>query len=666
MVPGTSLSGSVTFGPVDGGTVDAFAVEPNGANGALLGSTTCSPTGAFALRLVPPPTGSVRLVVSGGTYVSEMDDVVVGLGTRRFGLLLDVGNIDATDLSISPVSAFIDSLTRAKLAVGQPLPSAHAEARAALQDFYGLATDPERLRPAFASADLGTDAFKLGFVLGGLEALAKDVAENDRAALVEALASDVSDNLFDGMADGAPVVLGTGRLPFTAGSSDFLQRLGVYAATGARVHEQGINLNDLAPTFDQVRGSVAASPLTLRSAGLSASSSGAISTLAFGGKQWIFVAARDQGVVAIDVTDPTAAAPEIKSWPHIYTDTFNRTPVGGVVPLLGADHPQLFVYAYGSKHAALVDADTGVVELETDLAIASPTPIRFSGGSAFVAGGIPDLGRDGIWLATADGYVLFHRPSATLTTAYEVEAGQMLSENLGADIVHGTLFCPNYLTRGGGGIQLVDLIRDRSYSMDDNAYATAFRLSGLHDADAGAVDPAFQVGIVTGEDNPNVGFVNLATITRNDAVPPIASTFTPAARAGTAVVHIGNGLEFSGCAVDADTHLVLFMAGYSTDVGVGLLQDPAAVATGEDWLGLLDWRYQVLPAYRYARDPHAVAVVKNVATGKAYGYLLDGGNRKCLQVDLAAFLAVAPVAGGDGHRVGEDLRGTAVVLDRAW
>jgi hypothetical protein len=55
-----------------------------------------------------------------------------------------------------------------------------------------------------------------------------------------------------------------------------------------------------------------------------------------------------------------------------------------------------------------------------------------------------------------------------------------------------------------------------------------------------------------------------------------------------------------------------------------------------------------LSGYSYARDPHAAAVIKNLSNNKAYGYLLDGGSHKSLQIDMAAFLA-APAAGSSGN-----------------
>jgi hypothetical protein len=101
------------------------------------------------------------------------------------------------------------------------------------------------------------------------------------------------------------------------------------------------------------------------------------------------------------------------------------------------------------------------------------------------------------------------------------------------------------------------------------------------------------------------------------------------------------------------------MAGYSTDIAVGQLQDPASVVSPATWQGLSDWRYFTLnnspelASYGYATDPHSVGVVYNNLTKKPYGYVLDGGNgyRGVVQVDLAGFLALPDANDGspDAH-----------------
>ena len=500
--------------------------------------------------------------------------------------------------------------------------------------------------PTYAKGSIGTDAYLLGLVLGSLDKCDAAVPAL-RGALFAALSADFSDGIFDGKKAGAAITIGTGTtaLSTTAGTSDFLSCVSGFIASGKALTDAGVTPADVAAVATTLRTAVASSPATPTSTGLSASSSGAISSLAYGGKQWIFIAARLSGVVAIDVTDPTDPAPTVKVYSSLVTN-FSGHEIGGVVPMQGADHPQLLVFSYNSKHIALINADTGAVEYEADLPLAATSPVGFSGGSAFIAGAIPDTGRDGAWLATADGYVFFDRVTRTLMTTYTLGSSE-LAENLGGDIGHNLLFAPNYTP----SVQLVDLAAQKSYYLDGTAFSTAFPGFALGTPDAGSVDTALQVGIITNEDTDDVGFINLKTIVKTD-VAGGKSTFVPGT-GGSALLQLDNP-TLSGSAVDSDTHLVLFMAGYSQDIAVGMLQDPASVPAGGTWVGMTDWRYvNNLTGYAYARDPHAVAVIKNLTNGKAYGYLLDGGAHKSFQIDMAAVLAATPAGttGSDAHRV---------------
>ncbi|CAN5916651.1 hypothetical protein BH11PSE8_BH11PSE8_24110 [soil metagenome] len=657
---GTTIAGTVIKGLVSGATVTAFDLNADGTLGTTaIGTATTAADGTFTLTLTRTPAGAVVLVAAGGSYTSEADGATVAKVSDLLGIVPAVGS-GITGLVITPLSDMMVARLRALIAGGATLSDALSAAETLVSTTYGITTASlEALKPLYDKASLGTAGYTLGLVLGSLDTCDKLLPSGLRGALFSAISADFSDGVFDGKKGSTPVTLGTGTLSSTAGTSDFLSCVAGYAAGGKAVVDAGITAADLAATVALVRTALAGSPATPSSAGLSAGSSGAISSLAYGGKQWVFIAARATGVVAIDVTDPTATTPTVKVFDSLLSN-FGGAEIGGVVPLIGADHPQLLVFAYGSKHVALVNADTGAVEYEADLALTATSPVSFSGGRAYIAGAIPDTGRDGVWLATADGYIFFDRASKALGTKFDLSAPAELAENVGADVGHGYLFAANYAP----GVQLADFAAGKSYYLDGPAFSTTF--PALYEPDAGSVDTTLQVGIITNEDTDDIGLINLKTIVKTD-VAGGRSTF--AAAAGGAVALNLGGPTLSGSAVDSDSHLVLFMAGYSTDIAVGKLQDPAAVPAGGTWSGLTDWRFvNNLTGYSYARDPHAVAVVKNLGDGKAYGYLLDGGTRKSFQVDMAAMLAApaAATTGNASHQLATDPTTNGIVKSIIW
>jgi hypothetical protein len=640
---GPTVSGAVIKGPVSLATVTAYVLNADGSLGASLGSGSSAADGSYSFKLSSAPSGPIALVAVGGSYVSEADGATV---SKTSDLIAIVPAVDATagisGVVLTPLSDIVSARTRALMGGGAALAAALTEALGLVGGTYGLpAGTLATLLPRFDKAGIGTPAYTLGLILGSLDTCDKALPSGLRGALFAALSADLSDGVFDGKRAGTPVAVATGTaLNSTAGTSDFLSCVSGYAASGKAVTDAGVTVSDLAATVAVVRTALVTSPATPRSTGLSTGSSGAISSLAYGGKQWLFIAARSAGVVAVDITDPTAASPTVKVYSGLVANNFGNHEIGGVVPLIGADHPQLLVFAYGSKHIALVNADTGVVEYESDLPLVATAPIYFSGGNAYIAGAIPDTGRDGVWLATADGYLFFDRATRAIGASFPVTTPAELAENIGGDIEHGILFGANYEP----GVQIADIGSGKSYYMGSGAFNVAF--PSISEPDGGAVDTSLRVGIVTDEDSPYIGLIDLRGIVKTD-VPGGRNTFAPAA-GGSVALSLGSP-TISGSAVDSDSHLVLFMAGYSNDVAVGQLQDPATVPSGGTWQGLTDWRYVIgLSGYSYARDPHAAAVIKNLSNNKAYGYLLDGGSHKSLQIDMAAFLA-APAAGSSGN-----------------
>jgi len=686
---GIVISGTVSKGPLNDGTVTAYAVNADGSNGGSLGTTTTDESGNFSLGLSGSPAGAVRVVASGGSYQSEADGTIV-TGTSDVSALVDDTTSNVSGLAVTPLTLFVDSLTVHYISAGVPAMrklkarphsavessegEAHTSANSEVAGFFGLSGDTplESILPKFGKADItgSPDGFKVGLALGTLSLLGKKLRPSSPDDLVGALGKDLKDGKFDGKDKDGPIHLGDSGdlLPPTAGTTDFLTALNEYIESGDAILTAGITPEDASGVVGDMAGGISSSGITPPAVGLSAGSSGAVGTMSFDGKQYVFIAARSGGVAVVDVTNP--AAPVAKRWTSVYTDVFGSSEVGGVIPVVGtATHPQVLAFAYGSKHVALLNAkvlatgtpgvdDASLVDFQADLPLVGGL-VSFSGGSAYIAGGIPDNGRKGVWLATTDGYYLFSLASNSLTTLYPIDSTNQLAENVGGDIAHNLLLAGNYGTSYGGAVQLVDLLAAKSYYMDPTYYADHLvydSASGFYGGivDANSVDSAYQVGILTFEDTNSAAFVNLATVTKTNGTGGALNTFVPAAGGLAPVIFDATTYpEFSGSAVDSSTHLALFMAGYSADVAVGQLQDPSSAAPGT-WKGLSDWSWYNLSAssgalgsYSYARDPHAAGAVYNIGAGKPFGYLLDGCACRAIQVDMSGFLAL-PRAGASG------------------
>ncbi len=693
---GTGTGGVIVAGVafksgVSAATVTVYAINADGTNGAVLGTGTTGASGVFAVTLSTVPSGPVRVVVTGGTYVSEWDGTTI-TSSSTISAIVDDASTGATGLDVSAVSSFVDSLYSADRKAGKSATStaAHTAAEAVIVGFYGFTpgTSVETLVASLVKTDIATkpDAVKLALILGTLAEEGKILLPADPDALIDALIADIADGKWDGRKFGVLIPLGGGFLPSTAGTSDFLSDLAIFVESSSATIAAGIVPADVSSLETSLDASVSTCGCTPAAVGLTASSSGAINSLAFGGRQYLFIAARTKGVVVVDITDPTVTSPTIKSWPQISSNAtgsggLGGSDVGGIVPFVGtAGHPQVLAFSYGSKHVLVLNAQTLVsgapgtdnpVDAEMDVPLVATSPVGFSGGSAYIGSGVP-LGGSLLALATADGYMVFDASQVGPTgnpvvKLYPVDDPTgIIAENMGGDIAHNLLL-------GGhdGGAQLVDLsagvTSGTSYYINSTDFPTDFpSASGIY-VDGNSADSAFRVGIFTFEDTNDAEFVNLATITKTlSTTTGVLNTWAPGA-GGTAHVQFGlSGPTISGSAIDSTTHLALFMAGYSTDIAVGLLQDPNSVALGSTWKGLSDWSFTTLnnspslSSYSEAQDPHADGVVFNLAKGTTYGYVLDGSSSPTgvVQIDLAGFLAIPraglPGSGDPANQPGSD------------
>lgn len=70
----TDISGMVVSGPTSGAIVTAYLLNPDGSNGAQIGQATTDAGGNYTMTLTQKPTGMIRLLATGGSYVSEADN----------------------------------------------------------------------------------------------------------------------------------------------------------------------------------------------------------------------------------------------------------------------------------------------------------------------------------------------------------------------------------------------------------------------------------------------------------------------------------------------------------------------------------------------------------------------------------------------------------------
>jgi hypothetical protein len=222
-----SLSGTAVQGPMLTSNIAVYAVDPaSGANtGAALGTATTSASDGTFSASIPPQSGPVRVAASGGFYNSEMDGAKIST-PGQLSILLASAVASMTGISINPLSTFVDSRTVALLPKSSSLASALGSATSQIEAIYGLKTDPGTIVPDYTTST-GSDANILGLILGAIINEDQYLCPSAPGGLVTALASDISDGVFDGMTGATPVAVNYcgGNLPAIAGTSDFQDAL---------------------------------------------------------------------------------------------------------------------------------------------------------------------------------------------------------------------------------------------------------------------------------------------------------------------------------------------------------------------------------------------------------------------------------------------------------
>ncbi|MDF1661152.1 MAG: lamin tail domain-containing protein, partial [Planctomycetota bacterium] len=237
--PATTISGQATAGPVSGGMAEVYSIDPNSRGLSLVGSSTTNAQGQFSVSL--QGSGPFLVLVRGGSYIDEATGGTRNLGTPAQPTSLDsprgntlegvVGaNVNGSiTINLSPLTTMA-SRRLAQISQSNPGifdPGAVAGVNSAVAQEFGLgAVDPSGLIPvdftdaanaSFIAANPNDANVLLGAVLSGLSQLAVDLGVVDPMDVVEALAQDFSDGIFNGAMGSALANQGLGVVFGNAG-----------------------------------------------------------------------------------------------------------------------------------------------------------------------------------------------------------------------------------------------------------------------------------------------------------------------------------------------------------------------------------------------------------------------------------------------------------------
>jgi len=199
----TNLNGMVVMGPVEGATVSVYVLNEDGTRGDLITTTTTDVEGKYSFD--EEITGSVAVVVTGGTYIDEAtgDTVVIPDDYELMTLLSEAEgreNVGVTALTT------IASMRASETAVEKGLATAIDAANKDVATTFGLdgvdivTVTPDDLTDPDEDVDVNSDETGHGLILAAFTQMGLDaeITAENLLLLLENFADDYSDGTLDG------------------------------------------------------------------------------------------------------------------------------------------------------------------------------------------------------------------------------------------------------------------------------------------------------------------------------------------------------------------------------------------------------------------------------------------------------------------------------------
>jgi hypothetical protein len=245
--PNSTISGQATAGVVNAGTVEVYGINTSNRALTLLGSGPTNSLGLFTVGI--QGSGPFLVLLRGGTFTDEATNTTANIGNPAQPTSLDSSRANtleavvgsgvngAITVNLSPLTTFA-SRRLAELLKADPDAYSTTNVTAINQllgQEMGLGSiDTTGILPidftnggnaTFIAGNLADSGVLLGAILSALSQAAVDLGVAIPMDLIEALAQDFSDGIFNGAiataqaGTGTGISLGTGALPQNAGTT---------------------------------------------------------------------------------------------------------------------------------------------------------------------------------------------------------------------------------------------------------------------------------------------------------------------------------------------------------------------------------------------------------------------------------------------------------------
>lgn len=254
-----TVSGTAVKGPVNGGTMTAYALS-SGAMGAKIASAATNADGTFSLSM-GSYAGPVMLQMTGGTYTDEATGTTMPMlaGDVMTAVLPSMtAGQTVSGIQVTPLTAMAQTMAQ-RLSGG--MTDANITAANTNVGKYFMVTDVLHnvpMNPLISgSGNAATqDQINYGMALAAMSHYAQTRGMSSSSAMVTAMMNDATDGVMDGMMSGSAVMMGgmnmSTSLPATAGTTGLATAMSAFVNSGQ--NHSGVAASTVQSLMNQLNG----------------------------------------------------------------------------------------------------------------------------------------------------------------------------------------------------------------------------------------------------------------------------------------------------------------------------------------------------------------------------------------------------------------------------
>jgi hypothetical protein len=257
------ISGSAVKGPINGGTVTAYAVT-NGTMGAQLASGTTDSQGNYHLS-IGDYTGSIVMQISGGTYVDEATGATVTMAPGDvMTAVMTLSTGTAAGIQITPLTSMAQAMAQ-NMAGG--ITEANITAANTAVGNYFMVSDilhTTPMNPLVPNSGVGAtqDMRNYGMAIAAMTQYAKNIGMTSSSGIVTSMMNDASDGVINGMMGTTQITMGGmgggmmgggTMMPSTAGTTGLATAMTQFM--GSTMNRSGLTLSDMQTLMDNLNSS---------------------------------------------------------------------------------------------------------------------------------------------------------------------------------------------------------------------------------------------------------------------------------------------------------------------------------------------------------------------------------------------------------------------------